>query len=141
MKFPKGITRCAAPKRSNHAGRVWDLADLTLPNGAIALAHYDMSYGQNFYFEIDGVWRKGSIDLFGQDSGRHIKFDLRDAAALDAVEKLTVAYEEALCNGDEGEIERLCYEVEEAATKAGYNNHRRLAALHTWAEGFALKGA
>lgn len=141
MKFPKGIHRCVAPKRSNVNGRVWDLADLTMPDGSVILAHFEMSYGQNFYFEYQGVWRKGSIDQFGQDSGRHLKFELRDVHAVEAVEMMTIEYEQALQDGNEAEIERLCLAVEEAAIKAGYNNHQRLAALHTWAEGFALKEA
>lgn len=32
------------------------------------------------------------------------------------------------------EIERLCHEVEKAATAIGYTNHARLHALHTLAE-------
>ena len=134
MKFPKGVTRCPAPKRNNHAGRVWDVANLTLPDGKVIQAHLDLSWGLNFYFQIDGVWRKAPIDVYGHDEGRAVVGDLRDPRALEATEVLTESYENALRDGNKDVIALLGATVEESALASGYNDHRRLAALHTWAE-------
>lgn len=134
MKFPKGVTRCPAPKRTNHRGRTWDVADLTLPNGTVIQAHLDTTWGWWFYFEIEGVWRKAPIDLYEASVGSSLKFDLRDARALAATEALTESYENALRDGNKDVIALLGATVEESALISGYNDHRRLAALHTWAE-------
>lgn len=134
MNFPKGIRRCEAPRRTNHRGRTWDAWDLILPDGTIINGFLDTTWGTRFYFQIDGVWRCGAIADFEQGRQHTAWFDLRDQKALAAVELKIAAYEMALRGEDKALVERLCEEVEQMATAAGFNDHRRLAALHTWAE-------
>lgn len=139
MKFPKGVTRCKPPKRSNHAGRVWDVAPLTLPDGREIQAHLDLSWGENFYFEIEGVWRKAPIDIYGRHYDRTLAADLRDLDAVEATEVLVDEYEEALRTRNLPEIERLCEVIEASAAASGYNDNGRIIALHNEAERLNLE--
>ena len=52
------------------------------------------------------------------------------------LERLIDQYESAIwaSKPNVGEIERLCNEVEDEARRIGYNDNRRLHALHTAAE-------
>lgn len=58
----KRVYNTSAPKMTNHAGRTWDHAYVTLPNGEKVKAHFDTTWGEFFYFQMDGKWYRGSVE-------------------------------------------------------------------------------
>lgn len=135
MKFPKGIRRAEQPKRTTHRGAAWDCWDVILPDGKVVNGWLDTSWGTRFYFELDGVWRRGVIDHFkAEKPAPH--FDLRDPRKLARAEAKIAEYRRAMSEigADIRALAELGQEVELLAEDAGYNDHRRLHALHTQAE-------
>jgi hypothetical protein len=133
--FPKGIRRSfGKPAMSNHRGRTWDAWDLTLPDGRVVNTWLDTSWGTRFHFEFEGRWYAGPIDDFKFERGRTAYIDLRDQAALTAFEETLKRYEQIMREGTSEEIEAMSGQVEQEAVECGFNDHRRLAALHSLAE-------
>jgi hypothetical protein len=64
MKYPKGIRAAKRPTMRNHRGRTWDVCDVILPGGKKITGHLDTTWSLYFYFEVEGIWRRGEIAHF-----------------------------------------------------------------------------
>lgn len=134
MKFPKGVRAVKRPTMRNHRGRTWDVCEVILPDGSTIQGHLDTSWSLYFYFQVDGVWRRGEIGRHELGHRFALVMDLRDQDALKAFETKLGQYEALIFAGDAEAADELGWEVEQEADRIGYNNHKRLMALHTQAE-------
>lgn len=58
--YPKGIIRVNQPKMTNVRGRTWDKLSVTLLDGTKVHGWMDFTWGRYFYFQLDGIWLRGS---------------------------------------------------------------------------------
>lgn len=80
LPYPKGCTKTARPKMTNHRGRTWDSWKLLMPDGRESFGFLDTSWGENFYWmdTRGGCWMKAKIDAFKIDNQHAPFFDLRE---------------------------------------------------------------
>lgn len=76
--LPRGILRVKKPKMKCHRGRTWDSGDVILPSGDTTPGYLDTTWGERFYFSLDGQWYAGRISDFCK--GHDLVFDLRTKA-------------------------------------------------------------
>lgn len=73
-KFLPGVRACKRPKMSNHRGRTWDQATVTLPGGEQVTCYTDTTWGARFYFPFGDRWYSAPVNY--QICGS-LDFDLR----------------------------------------------------------------
>lgn len=132
IKMPGNIR---VTRKPNTKPDGWSTCDVILPDGSTVLG-FEHPQRAFFYFE-SGVWWRGRVNA-GYYVGRRATietYDLRDQKSLEAFDKKLDGYETTILTGTAEEIDAASDAIEAEATRLGYNNHRRLAALHTLAEG------